>query len=345
MKTYKSGFVKIFTAVFVLSLFFTASSYVNAAPTNSSLELGDSRPSETTSYTFDTSTMDTGTTINCIELDLGTAEDGTGAITGLDTSSSTLSSSTLITAGNWTVSNANSADHKLQITYTTGETPSASGNIAWGSVVNGSTADTSYYGVFTTYADDTCDTEVESTTVQFIYTSGQEVSLTVDPTFSFTVAGVGSGMSTNNGETTNVATTSTTIPFGQVTDTTNGIAAQDLTISTNAQGGYNIYTKYTGQLENSTGDTIDDHTGTNASPTAMTADTSTEEFGYSTDNLARFATSLYAGYTTTNGEVANNASATSGSETSRISIQSGIATATEAGTYNSTVIYTAVPTY
>lgn len=316
--------------------------FAYAAPTNASLTVGDSRPSETTTYTFDVSTL-ASTSLQCIELDLGTADDGTGNISGLDTGSSTFDSSTLVSG--WTVDNTASTDHKLRITNGSAESPSAAGNVVWDAVVNGDTVDTAYYGVFTTYSDEGCSTEVESTTVQFIYTTGQQVSLTVDANFTFTVAGVDSGQSTNNGDTTNVATTSTTIPFGQVTDTTNGIAAQDLAISTNANNGYNIYTKYTGQLTNGSSDTIDDHTGTNAAPSVMANDAATEEFGYSTDNLARFGASEYAGFTATNEEVASSATSTSGTETSRVSLQAGIATTTEAGTYNSTVIYTAVPTY
>lgn len=343
MRNIKLNLTKITTLLSVAVLTLAGTNFAYAAPTNASLTVGDSRPSETTTYTFDVSTL-ASTSLQCIELDLGSADDGTGAITGLDTSSSTFDSGSLITSG-WTVDNTAEADDKLRITNSTGEVPQSAGNVVWGAVDNGSTVDTAYYGVFTTYSDDTCSTEVESTTVQFIYTTGQQVSLTVDANFTFTVAGVASGTTTNNGDTTNVATTSTTIPFGQVTDTTNGIAAQDLAISTNANNGYNIYTKYTGQLTNGSSDTIDDHTGTNAAPTVMADDATTEEFGYSTDNLARFGASEYAGFTTTNEEVASSATSTSGTETSRVSLQAGIATTTEAGTYNSTVIYTAVPTY
>lgn len=331
--------------VSALVLTLTGVNFVSAAPTSASLTLGDSRPSQTTSYTFDASTLNTGTTLRCIEVDLGANDDGTGAVTGLDTSGSVLSSSTMITAGSWTVSNAASADHKLRITNATGATPSASGNVVWGTVVNGSTVDTSYYAVFRTFSDDTCSTQVESTTVQFIYTTGQQVSLTVDPTFTFTVAGVASATSVN-GATTSVTTTATTVPFGQVTTASNGIAAQDLAISTNANNGYNIYARYTGPLTNAASDTITNHSGTHAAPTNFSG-AGTEAFGYTTEDtdLSQFQPNNWAGMETTNRAVSTRATATSGTETTRVGYQAGIDNSTPAGTYTTTVIYTAVPTY
>lgn len=344
MRNIKFSLKKITAIVSVAVLALGTTGFVAAAPTSASLTLGDSRPSQTASYTFAASTV-ASTTLRCIELDLGSVDDGTGGVTGLDTSGSTLASSTLITAGNWTVSNAGSAGHTLRITNTTGEAPSASGNVVWGSVVNGSTVDTAYYGVFRTYSDDTCSTQVESTTVQFMYTTGQQVSLTVDPTFSFTVTGV-AGSSAVNGATTTVASTATTVPFGQVTTASNDVAAQDLTISTNASNGYNIYSRYTGQLTNGSSDTITDHSGTHTTPTAFSA-AGTEAFGYTTNDtdLSQFQTDLWAGMETTNRAVATRTTATSGNETTRVGYQAGIDTATPSGTYTSTVIYTAVPTY
>lgn len=315
-------------------------SFVQAIPTESSLLLDDSRPSQTTDYTFNTSTL-AGTSLQCIELDLGANSDGTGAITGLDTSGSSLSSSTLIDTGNWAVDNTASAGHTLRATYATGETPSASGNIVWGGVDNGTVEDTGYFGVFSTYSDAACSTLVESTTVQFIYTDGQQVSLTVDPSFTFTVAGVADSQSVN-GATTTVTTTATTVPFGQVTIGSNGIAAQDLEIGTNAQNGYNIYARYTDPLTNASSDEITNHTGTNGTPTSFSA-AGTEAFGYTTDDL--FGTNLWAGFTTTNAPVATSATSITGTETTRVGFQAGVDTDTPAGTYTTTVIYTAVPAY
>lgn len=339
----KQAFSRIMPVLSAAVVVLASVTLASAAPTSASLTLGDSRPGQTTTYTFAASTV-ASTSLKCIEFDIGTSSDGTGAVTGLDTSSSTLSSSTLITAGSWTVSNAASADHKLRITNTTGEAPSASGNVVWGSVVNGSTADTSYFGVFRTYSDDTCSTQVETSTVKFIYTSGQEVSLTVDPSLSFTVAGV-AGSTSVNGTTTTVASTATTVPFGTVTTSANGIAAQDLTVATNANNGYTVYARYTGQLTNATSDTITDHGGTHTTPTTFSA-AGTEAFGYTTEDtdLSQFQSNLWAGMQTSNNSVSTRTSSTA-SETVRVGYQAGIDGATEAGTYTTTVIYTAVPTY
>lgn len=331
-----------YIGIAILVLLVSGTVLVGAAPNTASLTLGDSRPSQTTSYTFQVSGL-AGTSLRCIEIDLGTGTDGTGAIAGLNTASSTLSSSTLISTAAWTVSNGASADHKLRITNATGAAPNASGDVAWGAVVNGSTANTSYYGVFRTFSDATCATQVETVTIQFIYTNGQLVSLTVDASFTFTVAGVASG-GTVNGSTTNVATTSTTVPFGSTTPATNGVAAQDLSITTNASNGYNVYARFTGDLQNSNADNINNHTGTYASPSLFSA-AGVEAFGYTAEDVAAFAGGLWAGMETTNRVVASSTTPATTTETNRVGYQAGVATNTPAGNYTTTVIYTAVPTY
>jgi len=331
-----------------------------AAPTNADLTLGDSRPDQTTTYTFDVATLDTGSSVACVELDLGANSNGSGAITGLDTSGSTLDSNGIVTGT--TVDNGQSANHILRASKATGSAPSASGSVVWGSVVNGSTADTSYFGVFTTYSDQSCSTSIENITVQFIYTNGSTVSLSVDPAFTFTVNAVNTGSDVDSDDTssedTNVTSTATTVPFGTVTSTTNGIAAQDLTINTNAANGYNIYFRQTQALTNAASDTIDAVSvpqGTDctyAVPQLFTA-AGNEAFGFTTDDAdissgnyqSNVGASSYCDVTGSNQAVATRATATASTETTRVGYQAGVSTTTEPGTYSNTVIYTAVPTY
>lgn len=336
-------------AMSALALLAVNTTPVFAAPTDASLTLGDSRPSQTTTYTFNVSTLNTSSSVACVQLDLGANSDGSGSIAGMDTASATLSSNSIVTGT--AVSNAQSANHILRATKASGSAPSASGTVAFGGVVNGNTADTGYFAVFSTFSDQTCTTLNESITVQFIYTAGQQVSLTVDPTFSFSVAGVASAQTVNSATTT-VTTTSTTIPFGQVTTADNEVAAQDLTISTNAQNGYTIYMRQTGALTNGSSDTISAVSAANsctyAAPAAFSA-AGTEAFGFTTNDAdissGNFTSNNWCDLTNSNQAVGARTTPTSGSDTVRIGYQVGVSATTEAGTYSNTVIYTAVPTY
>ena len=332
-------------AISVVGLLFGAVMPVYSAPSDVSLELGDSRVDETSTYVLDMSTMDTATSLQCIELDLGSSLDGTGAISGLDTSSSTFDSSDLITFGSWSVDNTGSGNHQLRITNGSGETPNAAGSITWGNVTNGDTAETAYYAVMTTYTDAGCSTSNETITVAFIFTNGQFVSATVDPTLTFDVQPVGSGQAVA-GTTTTVATSDGAVPFGSITAVANGVAAHDLEVTTNASSGYNVYLRYTQAITSELGDTIDDHTGTYASPSAFPAP-GTEAFGFHTDDtdIAGFGASNFAAFKTSNEVVMTNTTAATVAETNRVGYQIGIATTTESGTYVTTLIYTAVPTY
>lgn len=320
--------------------------------TSASLELSDPRSSQTSNYTFSASSFTTGTAIECVQLELNTAADGSGSVpAGVTTTSSTLSSSTVITAGSWTVDN--SSNGTLGATYATGETPNASGNIVWGGVTNGNTEETTYYGIFTSYSDDTCSTAVDSVTIAYVYKDGELVQLTVEPTLTFVCANVGAGQSVN-GATTTHASTGTGIDYlNDVTSGANGISAHDLQVTTNATAGYVVYIRHTGQLTNESSDTIDNHTGTNVAPTSFSA-AGTESWGYTTEDSSldggtadRFTNPAggWAGFTTGNEEVASNTGPTTGTETTRVGHQVGIASTTEAGTYQSTIIYTVVATF
>ena len=93
-------------------------------------------------------------------------------------------------------------------------------------ITNLSVADTSYYLQLSTYNNTNCSSSpVDNVTVTFMNTSGPQISLTVNPTLSFSVAGISSSTSCDGGSTT-AASTSTTIPFGSVTSAVNGFICQ-----------------------------------------------------------------------------------------------------------------------
>src|SRR5690554_6125618 len=89
--TFKKSGLHIGIALIVAFILALSMSQIAKAATltSAALQLGDSRPSETGSYTLSADGFTTGSTIGCIEVDLGASNDGTGAIPGLDTSSST----------------------------------------------------------------------------------------------------------------------------------------------------------------------------------------------------------------------------------------------------------------
>lgn len=295
-------------------------------------------------------------TIKCIQLVFSTAATG-GTIppTGMTTTSAVYSAGSsdyVPDVQTWTA-NA-TGNGTVKITNATGEIPGSAtaGTVVLTGITNGSTVDTGYFVQFSTYNNVDCaTTPVDSGVGTFIFTTGQDVSVTVDPSLSFAIALVGSGQ-TVNGATTTVASTTSTVPFGTVTSSANSIAAHDLTVTTNAGSGYTVYTRYT-QAPTSGVNSIDDWTGTNTTPTTFSA-AGTEAFGYTTNDAtlgtgtaARFTSGgpKWAKFTTSNLEIAYSAAGVT-SETTRVGYEVGISGTTPAGTYNnSTVIYTATPAY
>jgi hypothetical protein len=322
---------------------------VSAADISSgTLLLGDPRPGQSTTYTFSGSGFTTGTAIRCAQLTFAVNADGSGGVpSGLTTTSATLVSSTLITAGSWTVGNAGGV---VRITNASGETPASTGNIVWGGIVNGSTSNQTYYALFNTYTNVDCSTgPVDSTVVAYTYKDGSLVSLTVDPTLVFTVSGVANGQSVN-GATTSISSTPTEIDFARTANaTTKGVSAHDLEVATNA-GGFSVYLRQTGAGLSNGSHTISPWTGTNASPTPFPA-AGTEAWGYTTEDntlgggtATRFTSaSNWAGMPTVNELVMDNSSA--GSQETRVGHQLGVSGTTPAGNYTTTLVYTAAGTY
>lgn len=320
--------------------------------TSASVTLSDSRISNaSTSYAFLMSNV-SATAIVCVTVKFNPTADGVGTTlpTGMVVSGAgvnTGASNLIAVHTGYSVSVSNNV-----VTYkhaSTGQSPSASARtLTLTGITNGSTAGTAYFAIVNTYGNTDCaTTPIDTVTIAYIFTNGQTVTGTVDPTLTFSIAGVASGQSVN-GATTNITTTSTTVPFGVLSTSTNRIGAHDLSIGTNANGGYTVTTMYTGQFTNGTAN-ITNHTGTNASPTSFSA-AGTESFGYTTADTTlgtgtagRFTSNTWAAFSTSPVEVAYNGTAVS--QTIRTGYQVGIAATTPAGSYTTTVVYTATPVY
>jgi hypothetical protein len=82
------------------------------------------------------------------------------------------------------------------------------------------------------------------------------VTAQVDTVFDFTVTGLGSGVAVN-GTTTDIVSSSTTIPFGTLTAYNTRTGAQDLQVQTNARNGFVVTVEADGALRSSTGADID----------------------------------------------------------------------------------------
>lgn len=357
MITNKLNFKKIATKLFAGSLIaslelltFAPVESLAATLTTGSVSISDSRPSTaSTTYTLNFSNVTTSST-KCIQVIFSDAATSGSVPTGMVTSGVTLSgtSTYMPTPASWAA--ASSVAGTVKVTFTTGETPASASNrtLVLGGITNGSTADTAYYAQVSSYGNTDCSTSPLDTGIAtFIYTNGQTVSLTIDPSISFTVNSVASSQ-TVNGATTTVTSTATTAPFGTVSSSANAIAAQDLTVTTNAGNGYTTYARYTAAPTNGT-HSITDWTGTNATPTTFSA-SGTESFGYTTNSTslsgtaARFSSNKWAAFTTANLEVGHSTAAVT-SDTTRIGYQVGVGSTTPAGTYTGTVILTTTPAY
>lgn len=330
-----------------------------ATLTSASVSLSDPRPTNTASYTFTASGV-TFTGVECIQAVFSTTDGGFTAPPGLSTTSATLDMSAtnyVPTPSGFTLNNATNGT--LTLTDSTAQTPAQASNrvLQLDNITNSSQANTTFYLAVSTYANTACTTPVDTATVVFMNSSGATLSISVNPTLSFSVAGVGSSQSCD-GTTTTAASTSSTLPFGLVTAATNAFLCQELSAATNATNGYTIYLRYTNKPTSADSETINDAPGSNTSPAAFPSP-GTEAYGYTTSasNLSTCGGSCsadrftdgstyhyYAAATTTNAEVGYNAAGDSGTNY-YIGHQVGVSAATGAGTYTTTIIYTCAPVY
>ncbi len=136
------------------------------------------------------------------------------------------------------------------------------------------------------------------------------VTATVDTSLTFTITGVANGASVNgDAVTTSTTTTSTLIPFGSLASGTPKVAAQDLSVATNALSGYAVTVRQNQNLTSSAGADIDvfKDSAANVTPTAWTAplaSTTNENtwghYGVTSEDATlpagdEFGTALYAG--------------------------------------------------
>lgn len=136
----------------------------------------------------------------------------------------------------------------------------------------------------------------DSTTINIGAIESVRVTATVAPQITFQIYGVNSGTSVC-GQTTDVTTTPASVPFGELSITAFTDAAQALSVSTNATGGYSVTARANDQLgrnggtctgDNTGSDCIRDSAGNNSTMAHDTVDewtsTSAKGFGYTLDD-------------------------------------------------------------
>lgn len=175
------------------------------------------------------------------------------------------------------------------------------------------------------------------------------VSVTINPTLSFTIAGIASGQTAFGATNTNVTSTANTVPFGSISPATATYAAQLLSVTTNAVSGYTVTAYQDGALRKTNGTTI-----TSFSTTAAD-NNSNDGFGYTMANVAGTDSSfLYNtsgtfyssgfGSTGTPTNVMTNAGPVTASQ-SRVIYRVRVPATQAPGDYQNVVTYIASPVY
>ena len=124
------------------------------------------------------------------------------------------------------------------------------------------------------------------------------VTATVSTSFTFTIAGINSSTACV-GDTTDITSTATTIPFGTLTANTSSTACQKLTVSTNASNGFIVTVQADSAFVSGSGDDIDFFRNGDAieNPVSWTAPSST---------AGSEATYGHWGVTTSDGDLATD---------------------------------------
>ncbi|MEN9560825.1 MAG: hypothetical protein RIQ56_98, partial [Candidatus Parcubacteria bacterium] len=177
---------------------------------------------------------------------------------------------------------------------------------------------------------------------------------TAGGTLTFLIDGIASTTATE-GITTDIDTTATEVSFGSLPLAADIIAAQRLTVTTNAGQGYQVFAVARQGLLNEYGDELPPVSGTNASPSGWSTGCATLAngcFGYHAgdDTLlggsARFAPDdTYARFsTTTANEIAYN-SGPATNQTTDVVYRILARGEQESGNYSSALVYIVVPTF
>lgn len=293
----------------------------------------------------------TATNIQCIRVEFDTQANGAGGVPA-GFANGAITGGTWRPAG-WAAGGAGAAGVYTATGAAGSPVATTGATIVVTGVTNPSAADTDGFFVrVNTYNNSDCSTSpVDDGLTMTVTTDDTEVTAVVDPIFTFTVADNVAGTCNGVSDSAGTSATGTAVNLGNVNTSALRNASQLFTVGTNAANGYTVFARYDAAMRDTTNPafTIDDWTGTNASPTVWNT-TGDERFGYTSGDATlsdgdRFGANEFAGMTGTNAEVAYAAAGPVDNEASCIGYQIGVDNFTEAGSYTTTVTYTAVPTF
>ena len=199
-------------------------------------------------------------------------------------------------------------------------------------------------------------------TTKIVVLTSVTVTAAVDTIFTFKVEGTSAGTLINTQATTG-AVGSTSMPFGNLAALTATTTAQLLTVNTNASNGYVVTVQVDGDLQSSTGATIDgydlaDEPTAWAAPVGTLGDPTTYgHWGVTSDDLdiesrdgAEFADDLFIAASTTPRDVMQHNSPINGvgagEGTTTVGYRVEISALQEAGDdYSTTLTYVATPIF
>lgn len=348
MKHTKSKIIWLVTLVLSLGPLLIFAPQASAAQlTSRSVTLSSSSAASsnaTTTYTFGFTTATTATFQSFQAQACTTASGSCTTPTGFSQSSSTFTSSTL--SGTWSISTATSGALRASATSASSTTSGTAKNMVIGTVQNPTTANATFFMRVTLYSDTGYTTAVDTGVVAASTASLIDVSASVDETLTFCTGT--SGISTDCS-----APSGTSVGLGTITATSTGAQTSLIGVATNAGSGYSI--TINGTTLTSGGNTI----SALASQTASSQ--GSEQFGV---NLVANATPSVGANPSGSGSATPTANyntadqfrfVTGDSIASKnsadafrlftVSYIANISSATEPGTYTTTITYICTATY
>lgn len=324
---------------------------VTGTLTSAKVTISDSHAGQASvGHTFDFTTATTGTIATVVfqycnaasgacvtPTGLVTTGGSQGSLTGLGASTSDFTTNGTITL---TVTSPASVSNGTSIT------------VPFTGITNPTTADTTFFVRITTQASGPTAIDTNTTAFAILTSTSIAVTASIDPTLTFTVAGVDSGGTVNSSSLT-ITTTASTIPFGTLTAATPAIGAQDVTVVTNALNGYIVSAKAAADPPlTDVNNNIDKFSASYSSPATWsspggtTASVNTGFFGYTTEdtNVSGFSGNKWAAVDTTARTLVSSSTGVT-TRTKRIGWQTEVNTLQPSGSYSGTVILVATPTY
>lgn len=178
-----------------------------------------------------------------------------------------------------------------------------------------------------------------------------EVSVVIDPHLTFTV-GSHAGACNGVAQTSATSATGTTANLGRISVAANSVVAQDLRVVTNAALGFTVFARSSAPLTRSPGgQTIAHIAHANSAPGAFPA-LGTAGLGYTTSDATLAGTANrftnpsanWAGLSASNAEIMYSATGYA-DITECVAYRVGAASTTTAGSYSTSVVYAAVPSF